>query len=64
VGADGTLELRVPTKLSETDVDVTIMLQPVQAWPEGYFERTFGSLRDNPITLDRPRDFEVRAELR
>jgi len=40
------------------------MLQPVQAWPEGYFERTFGSLRDNPITLDRPRDFEVRAELR
>jgi hypothetical protein len=73
VRADGTLELRIPTKLSETDVEVTIMLEPVSendaestrpAWPEGYFERTFGSLRDNPIAYAPPTDFEVRSELR
>jgi len=72
VRADGTLELQIPTKLSETDVEVTIMLRPVKAeeaeskkivWPEGYFERTFGSLRDNPIKCEPPPDFEVRAEL-
>jgi hypothetical protein len=65
VMADGTLELRIPTKLSETDVEVTIMLQPLRAaWPEGYFERTFGSLRDDPIPYEPPADFEVRSELR
>ena len=55
------LELRIPAELSETDVEVLLVLQPVKAgepelrktgWPEGYFERTFGSLRDNPITYE------------
>ena len=73
VRADGTLELRIPTELSETDVEVLLVLEPVKAeeaelrktgWPEGYFERTFGSLRDNPITYEPARDFEVREELR
>ena len=73
VGADGTLELRIPTKLAETDVEVLLVLQPVEAeeskpamkgWPEGYFERTFGSLRGNPIPYDPPPDFESREELR
>jgi hypothetical protein len=73
VKADGTLELRVPTKLPETDVEVTIVLEPVHAddaesteptWPPGYFERTFGSLSDNPIPYEPPPDVEVRTELR
>ena len=68
VRADGTLELRIPTELSETDVEVLLVLQPVQAeesrsakrdWPEGYFERTFGSLRSNPIPYDPPPDFSA-----
>jgi len=73
VSADGTLELRIPTKFSETDVEVLLVLQPVAAeegktamrgWPDGYFERTFGSLRSNPIQYDPPPDFEAREELR
>jgi hypothetical protein len=72
IPAVGTLELRVPTKLSETDVEVTIIVRPVTAaeadvdekgWPKGYFERTFGSLRDDPIEYEPPPDFEERAEL-
>jgi hypothetical protein len=72
VRADGTLELRIPTKLSETDVEVMIVLRPVKAeeveskrtaWPEGYFERTFGSLRYSPLTYEPPPDFEARGEL-
>ena len=73
--ADGTLELRVPTRLSGTDVDVMIVLQPVQpeeptaqfkdsSWPEGYLDRTFGSLHDDPITYLPPPDLEPRAVLR
>jgi len=72
VRADGTLQLQIPTKLSETAVEVTIMLRSVNAegaeskkivWPEGYFERTFGSLRNNPINYEPPPDFEGRVEL-
>jgi hypothetical protein len=31
------------------------------AWPDGYFERTFGSLSDDPIAYEPPPDFEVRS---
>jgi hypothetical protein len=31
VRTDGTLELQIPTKLSDTDVEVTISVRPVEA---------------------------------
>jgi len=75
VTRDGTLDLRVPTGLSETDVEVLLVLEPLVSrgaqpapaeagWPEGYFERTFGSLRDNPIACEPPPHIEARQELR
>ena len=75
VSRDGTLDLRVTTGLPETDVDVLLVLEPLvskdaqtasskAAWPEGFFERTFGSLRDTPIACEPPPQFEVRRELR
>jgi hypothetical protein len=72
IPADGILELRVPAKLSGTDLEITILVRPVTAaeaevdekgWPKGYFERTFGSLKDNSIEYELPPDFEERAEL-
>ena len=73
IPADGTLELRVPTKLSETDVEITIIVRPVTAaeaevdekgWPKGYFESTFGSLRDDPIEYEPPPPLEERNKFR
>jgi hypothetical protein len=73
IPADGTLELRVPTKLSETDVEITIIVRPVTAaetereekgWPKGYFERTFGSLKDNPMEYEPPPPLEERTKFR
>lgn len=65
VGLDGTLRVEVPTPLRGTDVEVMLVVQPVPAhealpsstaltpeelgWPPGFFERTFGSLRDDPL---------------
>jgi hypothetical protein len=70
---DGTLDLHVVTGLPETDVEVLIVLEPLvfknaeaargRGWPEGYFEKTFGSLRDNPIAVEPPPNLEVRQEL-
>jgi hypothetical protein len=51
--ATGTLSLSIATGLPDVDVDVVVVVEterngavPPGAWPEGYFERHFGSLRD------------------
>jgi hypothetical protein len=75
VKLDGTLDLHVTTGMSETDVEVLLVLAPLVikieassskegGWPDGYFENTFGSLRDNPIAYEPPPEFEKRQELR
>ena len=56
VKKDGTLDLHVITGLPETDVEILPVLEPIAGknevadrrtgWPQGYFENTFGSLRD------------------
>jgi hypothetical protein len=71
---DGTLDLHVATGLPETDVEVLLVLEPLvfkndeaargTGWPDHYFEKTFGSLRDNPIVYEPPPDFEARQEIR
>jgi hypothetical protein len=60
VGPDGTLNIQVPAELRETDLEVLVVLNPIQisatgpsresGWPEGYFETTFGSFRDDRLT--------------
>jgi hypothetical protein len=71
---DGSLDLHVTTGLPETEVQVLLVLEPLAAradalasgtlaWPEGYFEQTFGCLRDNAIIYELPPDLEVRQEL-
>ena len=74
VGPDGTLNLRVPTALRETDVEVLVVLQPVATtpvapspealgWPPGFFEETFGCLKDDPIERAPQGDYETREPL-
>ncbi len=72
---DGTLDLHVMTGLPEADVEVLLVLERLVlkneeaaskegGWPEGYFEKAFGSLRDDPIGYEPPPRFEARQELR
>jgi len=53
VGRDGVLKLEIPTELTEMDIDVVVMYQPVETparkpspeelgWPPGFFEETAG----------------------
>lgn len=73
VNDDGTLELRVPTRFSGAEVEVTVVFQLVPpsnlprretgSWPEGYFDLTFGSMRDDPISCPPPPDIELRPAL-
>lgn len=75
VGRDGLLKLEVPVGLAETDVEIMIILHPIEpvtpstaktpeelGWPPGFFERTAGSIPDFP-DIEPEGDFEIREEL-
>jgi hypothetical protein len=51
IGPDGARTVAVPTPLSETAVEVMLVLQPTpkeRGWPPGFFEVTFGAPKDDP----------------
>lgn len=59
IGRDGLLRLEVPTGLSAREVEVLLVIESPSdisvdsnGWPVGFFERTYGSLSNDPI--ERP----------
>lgn len=66
--ADGILNLRVPTGLPATDVEVLVVVQPVEArantWPEDFFEETYGAFVQHPIERGSQGEFDDREVLR
>jgi hypothetical protein len=73
VQPDGNIQVVVQTSLPQTDVEVLLVVQPVsdeheQAsgvrwWPEGYFQRTFGCLADDPLVRPPQLNPERRENL-
>lgn len=73
VKPDGTLQVVVPTGLPESDVDVLLVIRPLNAgsanagptaaWPAGFFDTTFGSLADDPLVRPPQLDLEAREKL-
>jgi len=59
---DGTLQGAIPTGLPDADVDVLVVVRPVAAcntgsatpvsWPEGFFDKTFGCLAEDPLVRE------------
>lgn len=74
VGADGILNLQIPVGMSDVDLEVIAVVQQMNGhlvtetdslgWPLGFFEETYGSLKDDPLERPPQGDFEVREELR
>jgi hypothetical protein len=67
--ADGTLSLAISTGLPDAEVDVVVVVEaagrdmnvPSDEWPDGYFARHFGSLRD--AGLERPPQGQLQERL-
>jgi len=74
-GQDGVLKLEVPLGLINTEFEVMVIVQPVLSpkpkilrdsalgWPPNFFESTFGSLRDEPLTHPPQLIYESREAL-
>jgi hypothetical protein len=63
VGQDGILHLDIPVDVSNTDFNITVILNPIndsqqqnqpkgKGWPANFFEETSGCLKDTPLTID------------
>jgi hypothetical protein len=70
VGSDGVLKLEVPVGISDRDLEVLVVVQPLETdevddlgWPIGYFDETAGSLADDPIERGPQGEYEVRDEI-
>ncbi|NWJ95839.1 MAG: hypothetical protein HXX20_08665 [Chloroflexi bacterium] len=74
IGIDGILRLELPLGLAETDLEVLVIVQPMRSiavlteteklgWPPGFFEQTYGSLRDETLIREPQGEYEVREEL-
>jgi len=64
-GSDKLLKLEIPVELSDTDYDITVLLQPRMTREEwlAFIEETAGSLADDPIEREPQGEYEVRDEL-
>ena len=70
VGADGVLKLQVPLLLTNTDLEVVLVVQPLagataqrSAWPEGFVEEVAGGWQGEHLTREPQGDYEVRKDL-
>jgi hypothetical protein len=67
--SEGTLSLTIPIGVPNAEVNVVVVVDaslsngdaPSDAWPDGYFQRHFGSLRDSG--LERPPQGELPDRL-
>ncbi len=72
--ADGFLHLKVPVALLNTEIKVTLILQPILpasvkptpeelGWSPGFFEQTAGAWEGEPLTRGEQGEYELREEL-
>ena len=74
VGVDGILKLQVPVGITNTDLEVMVVVQPIApasgrktpedlGWPPGFFEQTAGCWQGEPLVREPQGEYEVRDEL-
>jgi hypothetical protein len=65
VGHDGILKLELPLDMTDTDLEVLVVVQRKEkrGWPPGYFDQTAGSLADDPIERLPQGEYEARDAL-
>jgi len=59
--SEGVVKLEIPTDLTNQDVEIVLVMQPLDAdsldsmgYPLGYFEETYGMFADEPLERNQP----------
>ncbi|MBZ5563692.1 MAG: hypothetical protein LAP13_14880 [Acidobacteriia bacterium] len=73
VGPDGMVHLDVPSGLTDTEVEVIVILHPIAqpasghakdlGWSPGFFESVIGGWHGEPLERENERAYETREEL-
>lgn len=73
VGSDGILQIQLPLELRDVDLEVMVIVQPIQpssletaqerGWLPGFFEQTAGAMADDPLVRGEQGDYEEREAL-
>ena len=74
VGKDGILRLQVPVDMSDQDIEVLLVLQPVaqkvahmpelSEWPADFFKTTAGAFKDRPLKREAQGEYEIREPIK
>lgn len=74
VGKDGIIHLEIPVGLTDKDVEIMVIYQPLESstqqktpeelgWTPGFFETTAGCLQDEPLVRYPQDEYEEREPL-
>ncbi len=68
VGNDGLLQLKLPVGMSNQDLEVIVIYQPInpilkRAWSPGFFESTFGAWQGEPLVRESQGELPEREPL-
>lgn len=74
VGADGILNLQVPVGITNAELEVMVIVQPLvqpelktsehTGWMPGFFEEVIGSWEGEPLVRPDQGTYEIREELK
>jgi hypothetical protein len=74
VGEDGILNLQVPVGISNTELEVMVIVQPLiqsesevsenAGWMPGFFEEVIGSWEGEPLIRPEQGKYETREEFK
>ena len=74
VGADGILSLQVPVGITNAELEVMVIVQPLvqpevetpayTGWLPGFFEEVIGSWAGEPLVRPEQGEYEVRENLK
>ena len=74
VGKDSILRLQVPVDISDQEIEVLLVLRPVDQktadmpesseWPPDFFKITAGAFKDNPLKREAQGEYEIRESIK
>lgn len=65
---DGLLQIQLPNKMANQDLEVMVIYQPVdksskRSWSDGFFEKTFGCWEGEPLVREPQGELPEREPL-